>query len=301
MVPGNNKTDITVIGLGNMGSALSESLLSHGYNVTVWNRSPDKSLPLSSKGAQVAQDIESGLRASPASIICLLDHFATMAVLQEKSVSEACSNRTLIQLTTMTSAESRLLADWAESAGARYLDGQILSYPDDIRSGCASIVCSGEKLDFANYRELLEKMAGKVLHVGEDIGAAPAFDKAHLAWAIGNYQVFLQVAAMCHLAGVDLRAWCDYSLQHLESGAATRELSILADQVCNRNYDRGLDATMDVWKSAIDKVIEEFNTIGIKKSHLGNLSELTNSAIESGMAGKEIGVLFEQILSGIEK
>ena len=293
-------TDITVIGLGDMGSALADSLLNHGYSVTVWNRNVDKTLPYPKKGAQIAQSIEKALTASPASILCLLDHSATMSVLESDTVSQSLENRTLIQLTTMTSAESHELGDWLSSNRAQYIDGQIMSYPDDIKSGCASIVCSGDRDTFDGYKELLEAMAGKVLYVGEDIGSAPAFDKAHLAWAIGSYQVFLQGAAMCQLTGVDLRMWCDYSLQHLESGAATKELSILADQICTRNYDEGLDATMGVWKNAIDKVIEEFNMAGIKKSHLENLSELSNSAIESGMEGKELGVLFEQILSGVK-
>ena len=294
------QTDISVIGLGDMGTALAESLLKHGYSVTVWNRSPDKAQSLSEQNACIAPSVETAIKASPGSIICVLDHSSTMTVLQAASVLDACKGRTLIQLSTMTSAESMALGNWSNSAGAKCLCGQILSYPDDIRTGCASIVCSGSTSDFNAYKKLLENMAGSVLHVGEQLGAAAAFDKAHLAWAIGSYQVFLQGAAMCQSAGVDLRAWCDYSLQHLESAAATRELSILADQVCSRNYDDGLDATMDVWKSAIDKVVEEFNANGIKKSHLGNLSELTNSAIESGMGGKEIGVLFEEILASIE-
>ena len=35
-------TDISVIGLGDMGSALANTLLNNGYSVTVWNRSADK-------------------------------------------------------------------------------------------------------------------------------------------------------------------------------------------------------------------------------------------------------------------
>ena len=54
-------------------------------------------------------------------------------------------------------------------------------------------------------------MAGRAHFVGERNGAAPTFDKAHLSWAMGNYLVFLQAAAMCASSGVDLRTWCDYN------------------------------------------------------------------------------------------
>ena len=35
-------SEVTVIGLGNMGSALARALLENGRAVTVWNRSPEK-------------------------------------------------------------------------------------------------------------------------------------------------------------------------------------------------------------------------------------------------------------------
>lgn len=35
-------TDISVVGLGDMGSALAHTLLDNNYSVTVWNRTLDK-------------------------------------------------------------------------------------------------------------------------------------------------------------------------------------------------------------------------------------------------------------------
>ena len=37
-------SDITVIGLGFMGSALARTLIAGKYNVTIWNRSPTKAV-----------------------------------------------------------------------------------------------------------------------------------------------------------------------------------------------------------------------------------------------------------------
>ena len=46
--------DITIIGLGIMGTALARTLLENGYNVTVWNRTPAKRAVLEAKGARIA-------------------------------------------------------------------------------------------------------------------------------------------------------------------------------------------------------------------------------------------------------
>ena len=45
------KQPIGVIGLGLMGTAITERLLEHGYPVSVWNRSQDKADPLIHRGA----------------------------------------------------------------------------------------------------------------------------------------------------------------------------------------------------------------------------------------------------------
>jgi len=44
----------SVIGWGNMGSALACALLENGRQVTIWNRSPDKATPLTGMGAILA-------------------------------------------------------------------------------------------------------------------------------------------------------------------------------------------------------------------------------------------------------
>ncbi|MGI9521703.1 MAG: NAD(P)-binding domain-containing protein, partial [Hyphomicrobiaceae bacterium] len=34
---------VSVLGLGDMGAALARTLIANGYDVTVWNRSPERS------------------------------------------------------------------------------------------------------------------------------------------------------------------------------------------------------------------------------------------------------------------
>ena len=64
-------SEVTVIGLGNMGSALARVLLENGLRVTVWNRSPEKATSLVEKGAVLAPDVATAVAASPIIIICV--------------------------------------------------------------------------------------------------------------------------------------------------------------------------------------------------------------------------------------
>jgi len=49
--------EVSVIGLGMMGSTLAQLLLRHGYRVTVWNRTSAKADPLVRDGAVLAPSV----------------------------------------------------------------------------------------------------------------------------------------------------------------------------------------------------------------------------------------------------
>ena len=75
-------TDISVIGLGAMGSARAATLLANGYTVTVWNRSTAKAEPLCAAGASLAESAGSAVAASPATITCIASHEQTIELLR---------------------------------------------------------------------------------------------------------------------------------------------------------------------------------------------------------------------------
>jgi len=57
-------TDITVVGLGAMGSALARAQLRAGHKLTVWNRDPRKAEPLSAEGAVAAATLPEAIASS---------------------------------------------------------------------------------------------------------------------------------------------------------------------------------------------------------------------------------------------
>jgi 3-hydroxyisobutyrate dehydrogenase-like beta-hydroxyacid dehydrogenase len=65
------KNEVSVIGLGVMGSALARTLLRHGYRVTVWNRTSAKAKPLISDGALLADDAAAAVSATPIVLVAL--------------------------------------------------------------------------------------------------------------------------------------------------------------------------------------------------------------------------------------
>lgn len=182
---------VGVVGLGNMGSALADALIANGFDVTVWNRTPARVERFARAGAKVVANVADAARASRVVVVCVLDHAATMSVVTTPSVALALQGSALVQLTTMTSDESRAVNHWANESGVKYLEGQILNYPDDIRSGHGIIVCAGPKDIFENCRAVIEGMTGYAPHISETLGAAAVLDKALFEIAYPPFVGFL--------------------------------------------------------------------------------------------------------------
>ena len=163
---------VCVIGLGDMGSALAEAVLTKRFKVTVWNRTVSKGAALADAGASVAASVTEAVASADTIVVCLTDHAASTSVLRTDEVAGALRGKTLVQVSTVTAEESRDMGRWAEDHGIAYLDGSIFGYPKDIVDSDCTIIYSGPKSIFDASETMLSAMGGKPKHVGEAIGGA---------------------------------------------------------------------------------------------------------------------------------
>ncbi|MGK5628834.1 NAD(P)-dependent oxidoreductase [Streptomyces sp. URMC 123] len=199
MTTNNNSVQVSVLGLGAMGSALADALLKAGHATTVWNRTPGKADALVARGAQVAATAGDAVRSGRLVIACLLDHASVHEVLDP--LADELAGRTLINVTTTSPAESRELAAWAARAGIAYLDGGIMAVPHMIGRPGSSVLYSGSADVFHQYEPLLE-LWGASTYFGEDAGLASLYDLALLAGMYVMFAGFLHGAAMVAPVGV---------------------------------------------------------------------------------------------------
>ncbi|MGL5176593.1 MAG: NAD(P)-dependent oxidoreductase, partial [Aeromonas veronii] len=138
---------LSVIGLGAMGSALATTLLKAGHPVTVWNRSAAKAAPLQALGATLAPSVGAAIATSDITLVCVDNYAVSQQLLDE--ASDAVAGKLLVQLSTGSPQGARALESWSHARGARYLDGAILCFPDQIGTSDASIICSGASTAFS--------------------------------------------------------------------------------------------------------------------------------------------------------
>ncbi|WP_406311776.1 NAD(P)-binding domain-containing protein [Streptosporangium sp. NBC_01639] len=179
-----DKSEIALLGLGDMGTALARAWLVAGQPLTVWNRSAGRAEPLAAEGAKTAETAAAAVAAGGLVVVCLLDDASVGEVLADVDLT----GKDLVNLTTGTPAQARARAKWAEERGARFLDGGIMAVPPMIgtpESG-GYVFYSGSRALFDAHRGALAVPAG-TRYVGADPGFAALHDVALLSAMTGMF------------------------------------------------------------------------------------------------------------------
>ena len=171
-------SDITVIGLGLMGSALAKALLEAGHDTTVWNRTREKMEPLMSTGAHGATSLGEALKNSPIALICVSNYNMTANLLGMDDVVENLNGCSVVQLSSGTPREAAESETWFFDRGASYLDGAILGGPSEIGMDSAQILICGQKQAWDGCRQILDCLAGNLQYLGENIRTSSTLDMA---------------------------------------------------------------------------------------------------------------------------
>ncbi|MER5390914.1 NAD(P)-binding domain-containing protein [Saccharopolyspora sp. NPDC002686] len=197
-----NQKTVSVLGLGDMGSALASALLAAGHQVAVWNRTAAKAEPLVAKGATSAGTAAEAILASRLVVVCLLDYDSVSQTLTPHT--DVLAGRTLVNLTNGTPGQAREMAAWAADHGADYLDGGIMAVPPMIATPEAFVLYSGPSGAFEAWRPVLN-VFGESKYVGDDPGSAALQDLALLSGMYGTIAGTLHAFALIRSAGGSTR------------------------------------------------------------------------------------------------
>jgi len=153
---------VGLIGLGLMGTALTERLLEHGYRVAVWNRTRTKAEPLISLGAEWS---DNPLASCERVIISLYTSDVVAQVLEEMQ-GGLHAEQIILDTTTGEPAQTEALGERLAARGVRYLDAPISGSSDQTRRGEATVIVGGDRGKFDACADLWRVMGRKVFYVG---------------------------------------------------------------------------------------------------------------------------------------
>lgn len=274
-----DSVQVSVLGLGAMGSALAEALVDAGHTTTVWNRTPGKADGLVARGATAAATAGDAVRGGRLVIACLLDHASVHEVLDPLAGELAGS--TLINLTTTSPAQARELAEWAADAGIAYLSGGVMAVPHMIGKPGSSILYSGSADVFHQYEPLLG-VWGTSTYFGEDAGLASLYDLALLAGMYVMFAGFMHGAAMVAPAGVTARQFATMAAPWLS--AMTGGFEGYAAVIDGGDYT--VEGQQSLEFSDLGHILDASSEQGVSTEVIGMVQRLIQRQIDAGH-GKE--------------
>lgn len=259
---GDNHTSVpvSVIGLGLMGQALAAAFLRAGHATTVWNRSADKAGRLVADGAVLAAAPADAVAASGLVVVCVSTYDVVHDVLGP--LGDGLRGKTVVNLTTGSSAQARRTAEWADANGARYLDGAVMITPPGIGAETSVLFYAGDKAVFDAHEPVLRPLGGGTTYLGIDHGKPALFDVSLLGLMRGALNSFLHGVAVVETGGVraqEFLPWAHMWLDAIKMFTADYAAQIDAG---DGTFPAG-DATLETHLGALRHLVEESEALGV--------------------------------------
>jgi 3-hydroxyisobutyrate dehydrogenase len=160
--------NIGICGLGKMGAAIAQRLLSVGHAVTVWNRSADKAAPLVVLGAKQAATPATAAASSEIVITMLLNDAALKSVYRGEDglLSADIRGKLLIDMSTVSPRTQEANAAAVSAKGAGYVECPVGGSVGPACEGKLLGLAGGSDADVARSRPILNQLCRRVEHVG---------------------------------------------------------------------------------------------------------------------------------------
>ncbi|MDA7028323.1 NAD(P)-binding domain-containing protein [Bacillus sp. CLL-7-23] len=282
--------NVSVIGLGSMGTALARVLLHNGFQVTVWNRSSAKAEPIVKEGAILAPSAASAISASTVSIICVSNYRTSYGILDTEEVRPVLAGRVLVQLSTGSPQQARDNEAWARECNAEYLDGAIAASPSQMGEKDATIFTSGSITAFQQSELVLKCLAGNVPYLGEQVSAASSTELAFLSYLFGSYLGFFHAARILESDGLNVAAFGSM-IAHV-SQVVGDVIKYESEVIQSETYDNP-QSSVNMCMTTVELLMEQAREAGINNEFPVFAQGLFKKALDAGYGHEELGALIK--------
>lgn len=160
--------NVSLIGLGNMGSGIARNILKAGFDLTVHNRTVAKMEPLAKLGAKVAASPAEAARNADLVISIVADDAASRQVWlgETGAFSNAGKEAILVESSTLSHTWVRELASLAAERGLAFLDAPVNGGPSVAAAGQLKMMVGGEAEILDRAQPVLASFTEQITHMG---------------------------------------------------------------------------------------------------------------------------------------
>ncbi len=276
---------IGYIGLGIMGRPMARNLLKAGFQLTVWNRTAEKSAELAEAGATVVESPAEVARAVEAVCINVTDTpdveqviFGRRGILESNSGESA--DLLVIDHSTISPSATRQFAERLAERRIAMLDAPVSGGDIGAQRGQLSIMVGGDEAVFERCRPTLEVNAGQLTHVGP-IGSGQLTKAANQVLCAVHMMALCEAMMLARAQGLDLSAM----LQVTGAGAGgSWALSNLGPKIAAGDIEPGF--MIDLILKDLEIVRDEARQCGLPMPGLDLAAAMFRAAAKQGLGRK---------------
>ena len=155
---------VAFLGLGIMGRPMAANLVKAGHDVTVWNRTPGKTVD----GARVAASPAEAAGVADVVWICVSDTAAVDSVLFGANGAESAlrEGMVVVDSSTISPARTREIAEQLAARGVAHLDAPVTGSKIGAEAATLIFIVGGEEAAIAKVEPLFQAMGKLYKHMG---------------------------------------------------------------------------------------------------------------------------------------
>ncbi|MCK2213189.1 NAD(P)-binding domain-containing protein [Actinomadura sp. ATCC 31491] len=281
-------SEVTVVGLGPMGSKMAATFLDAGHEVAVWNRTASKAEPLLSRGARRAASAADGelLVVSQISYQAMYDSLG----------DERLDGKVVVNLSSDTPERLREAARRVAGRGGTLITGGVMVPPPGIGRPGAYTFYSGPKDVLDRHAATLAAL-GEITYVGADQGLAMMYYQAQLLMFWSSLTSLMHAQALLGTSGVGPLEFLPYArtlFAQLGGDGPMGYAKILSEEIAAGRHPGG-ENSLHMQAVGMGHVVEALTDAGLETTVPAALKALFDRADAEGRGQEGIGTVIESI------
>jgi len=282
---------VGIIGIGMLGNAVALHLLDSGFEVTVFNRTKEKTTQAKEMGAKVATSPKEIAENSELVITVVKDASAVKEISFEKDgIIEGKHGKLIVaDMSTIDPTESKNISKKFQEYNIHKLDIPVMGGPNVAVTGDLVMMVSGNKESFDHCKNVLEKIANKVFFLGES-------GVAHTVKLAMNLQITMLALALSEGITLVKKANVDPKI-FLEILNSTYFKTGMSEKKAYKMIEGKYDATFTLanLKKDINTMTSAAKSLGIELPMIKKAEEVYENAVKDGFGEIDYTGIIEYI------
>jgi 3-hydroxyisobutyrate dehydrogenase-like beta-hydroxyacid dehydrogenase len=162
------KQRIGFIGMGHMGSHMAQRLLEAGYQLAIYDRTPERAQEVAQHRATVARSPRELAAQCEVLMACVTDDEAQQSVMfgQDGALAGVHGGSMIIDLSTVSPDASRRLYQAAQQQGVSMIDAAVSGSVPQVEQGSLVIFVGGEQETYQQCKPILDVLGKSSFYMG---------------------------------------------------------------------------------------------------------------------------------------